>query len=652
MATYAWPNTGRKPPKDVTEHANCLKTDFELVDKAAIASLSNQTRLPVGLKSRISIGIKKGIAEARSCGYCPKWSEVDESIFGQVMLKSIAAEAALEARDRIPLPQFSGLHESYDALYTKIGIQVPATAAIHPFVGTDTAVGATSVVDLVNAAKSRTEETGLARTPKETVTVGQGEKASDGRSDESENDASEGESDMDEAEDEENGQEKIEREDSEEGDDSSEDGSSVCDSDSEDDNETDSDLASEENPKQDTLREVGIPYIHDSGKGSETTIQLRIKQQASVNRLELMKTTELLACLRSSLKDFLCGQQLSSLNVQISDASGVLEDGNVRVVIYAKLHEALRKIVDLRGWDQVFERTLTGSPAPTYKIRMHKVETRTMNFRNRIEKSAVIRTLACVNHVLGFIRDIFWSGSSLPKSKATLIVEFSSPEHAAQTLESGLYWQEMRHPCEMADGKCRLLRCGRCQGYGHLSNKCSAPHRCGKCAGYHATGSCKSKKLKCVSCGGGHRARAMNCPVKAKARRSLGFVREIASPTTRPTAEAQETPHRFARDLIPVGRTQTKTSMPSPVSLNTNTSEDEVKSKIDQSLPEANPSQDAYPDTATLLKQIEDLRKIVVTREIALQTKSSCRTKRRAEEAFAGGADADSSSMAVKRVKQ
>lgn len=91
--------------------------------------------------------------------------------------------------------------------------------------------------------------------------------------------------------------------------------------------------------------------------------------------------------------------------------------------------------------------------------------------------------------------------------------------------------------------------------------------------------------------------------------------------------------------------------MPSPVSLDDNPAEDEIKSEPEHSLPEADPTQ-TYPDTATLLQQIEHLRKVVLARDTALQAKSSGPTKRRAGEAFEGGAEAESSNMAAKRIKQ
>lgn len=657
MATYSWPSTGRHRPEDAAEHAARLKADFDLVSNTVNASLSNTTCLPSGLESRISTGITKGIIEACSKGFCPKWSEIDKSVFSKVVLKNISREAALEARDRVPLPQFHGLHESYNTLHPKLGTQTT-----HQFVSAGAATEATSVVDLVNAARKTNKETGLSRTSKKLVAIRQEEKAKDVNGEESGNESSEEEdSRMEESEDADDGQEVIENGNSESGDDYSGDSSGDDGSgseESEEDCETDSDAGSDEEENQEIVREESVPTISRDGSGFSTTIDLKIEQQATVNQLERMTPLQLSDCLFSSLESFLHNQQLSSISLHISGVK-LLDNGDVKAVISAKSREIIQRIIDPTGWGPSFERILVGSPVPTYKVRMHDVKINSLKFHDRKEKSAIIRALTGMNYpisqvegVKSIIKDIRWSQYSLPKVATTLIVEFLDPALATQAVVSGLYWKQRRHVCERDEDKGGLPRCGRCQGYGHLFNKCSAPHRCGKCAGSHLTTTCKSKERKCASCGGSHRAGRKSCPAKSKARNNLGFAKEISLRGTKPAAEAQAVPSPRVRQSISAARTQTETSMPSPVSLDNTFSENEIKPESDQSLPEADHTQDTYPDTATLLKQIEDLRKIVVARDAALQIESSGRTKRRAEEAFAGGADAESSNNAAKRIKQ
>lgn len=91
--------------------------------------------------------------------------------------------------------------------------------------------------------------------------------------------------------------------------------------------------------------------------------------------------------------------------------------------------------------------------------------------------------------------------------------------------------------------------------------------------------------------------------------------------------------------------------MPSPVSLDVDSAEGETKSKSDHSVPEVDRPQDTHPDTATLRQDIEELKKAVRALGTAVQANISAGTKRRAGEAFTGGAEAESSNMAAKRIK-
>lgn len=664
MASYIWPSIGRNCPEDFTEHATRLKADFDSVSNAANASFSNTTLLPAGLEARISMGIEKGITEARSNGYCPKWSEIDKSIFRKVLLKNISTEAALEARDRIPLPQFHALHDSYNALHAKCALQMPP-AMTHQFAGAVAATEATSVVDLVNAANKRITETNRVQSSMERATVREEEKAKDVSGAESGNDTcGEEVSEMDEYEDARDGQEVLEREDSESGDDSSQEGSGDDDSGSAEGSEessgTDNDIAIEEEKSPVVVEEKSVPNTIRHGSGYLFTVDLEIKQQASVNRLEGLTAVELSECVSSSLKKVLRGQQLSSRSTRISSVN-LLDNGNLRVYVHAETREALQQVISAR-WNQDFDRNLIDPPVKTYTVRMHSVEINSLKFRNRKEKSTIIRQLGDanravdqVNGVNPIIGDIRWSQYTLPQMAAALIIDFLDPEQATQVLAHGLHWQGRRHGCERVEEGYRLLRCTKCQSYGHRFPTCSAQYRCGKCSGQHRTTACGSDKVKCASCGGGHRAGKVKCPAKVEARRGLGFVKEVTSQATASVAGAQAISSQPVRHSISAARTQTKISMPSPVSLDDHSAEREIKSEREQSLPEADPAQDTHPDTATLLKrfddnqkEVEDLKKLV----LALQTNSSSRTKRRAGEAFAGGAENEFSDMTAKRVKQ
>ena len=453
----------------------------------------------------------------------------------------------------------------------------------------------------------------------------------------------------------------IESEDSESADDSTDDGS-CSEQEGEKDSETDSDVVSMEEGNLQIVREENPTSIVRDGNGFSTTVSLKIVHQASVNVLERMTASELSDCLSSSLKEFLRADHLSSRNVHIWGMH-LLDNGDINVRIQAETRETIQQIIDLKGWDP--EKSLLGSSVSTCKVGMHNLKINNLKFQTRKEKAAIIRKLAGENDIIGhanclipIIGDIRWSHYTLPKVEAVLIIDFIDPEQATEAVARGLRWHGKPHSCERADSGRRLLRCTRCQGYGHLCWGCSAPHRCGKCAGQHPIADCKSKEVKCASCGGHHFARQKGCPAKIQARRSLGFLEEIASQRTEPAAKTQVSPSSPVRHSTSATRTQIETCIPSPGTLSARSAKDDIKAGNEQSKPGANPTQDTYPDTDTLLKRIEEcsqeinvLKKTVVVRDFALQTQSSSQTKRRAGEAF-GGAEAESSNMAAKRIKQ
>ena len=624
MAMDNWPTTGRKVPNDIGEHAARLKAEFDSVSDTVNASLSNTNQLPPGLWSRIEEGIKIGIEEARSNGYCPKWSEIDKTIFTKVLLKNIITASALEARDRVPVPQFQGLHKSFDELYTKLRSQSSTTSETRPAIAASIATQPTPANSPVNAAPKDNVDHGPVKALTRAAPAPQKEKeksvSSDDTDSDTETDASEGEEgDCDQNASAGDGQEAIEDgEDVESGGESSEDGSDVS--------------------VTSSSTEEGIYNIIRDGKAFKTNIILNIDQQATVNRLEGMTAAELSACLSLSLEKYLRQQQLSSPSVQVVSQK-LLDDGNISLDLRAETRENLQQSVGLEMWEQDFE--------TTYKVVITELEVSTVRLQNRKEKAATIRMLASANGQ-PVIRDIYWPSYSARKRKTSLTVEFVDPEDANCALRRGLFWQSSRpHKCEREETKYRLIRCSNCQAYGHLNNKCHGQRRCRKCTEAHHTSACKSKTVKCCSCGQGHITGSDGCPAKRDARRKLEFPTKPLPPATKPVAEAQETPSSHVRHSTSAGRTQTETSMPSPVSLDA--ADEKIEAQSEQLLREASPSPDIHSGCASK-KEVDELRRMIT----ALQSGSPCGTKRQADEAFAGGAEAESSYKGAigKRIKR
>ena len=677
MTSYQWPTTGDNYPKDVAGHASHLRADFDLVSNAADLNLSHTALLPAELYSKICTGMKKGIAEARSNGYCPEWSEIAESIFCKVMLKHITTEAVSQARDRIPLPQFKGLHKSYNALHTKLIARIPPTATTHKPICADAATQATPASRPVEHPQETTTATALVQPPDKTMTrlrtkdVNTEESeddfsAEEGSGDEESNDE---ESDKEESNgkesDEEEGEKQVckgeeandnqgvpESEDSDSGSDSgsdsSEDGSSDDSSGTEEDSGTQSDASGEEAEHQELVGEQSLQKSVEDKWGFSTRVNIQIKHQASVNRLEGMAVDDLSRLVALSIKSFL--QQHSSSLLVSGDCDSVPRlrlDGNLRTGLLAKTHEDLQNFIALPGFDQHFEMALIGSPGPCYKVMMHGVEINSLQFQSRKQKAEIIGKLADANPTIGdnarpMISDISWRKNSKKNVTASLIVEFLDMGQANQYLLRGIIWHRKRHSCETLDNNGRLFRCGRCQAYGHISKNCSAPYRCGKCADQHSTPTCTSNTSKCASCGGAHRAGHKNCPVKQKEKRGVGFKIENAPQPTKPVAEAERTPFSDLRKLASAQKTLTEASIPSPVSLGAESADDEAESN----------SKHSFHDPAVIMQELESLKRKVMALDNALQTNASGGTKRRAGEAFPSGAEAESSDMAGKRIKK
>ena len=706
MPSYKWPATGDDCPQDIAEHANCLRTDFDLVSKTSAIKLSHSATLPSSLQPSILTGIEKGIAEARNNGYCPKWSKVDESIFRDVMLKNIAAEAPPQARDRIPLDHFNRLHKTYNALHTKLFPQLSPTAISHQSVGADSPTQATSVGGLVEPSHGTNTAAEVVQASGTTVTSPQDmrdkhvmEKKSDDGSSEEEHCKDE-ESEDDESDDEES--EAAESEDEERKSQDANDGQAVTDSQDSQDSENDSD--SSEDSSNDSSS--GAQYCskeaqnlkitnHDHGTYFSATFNIKIEHQANVILLAGTSPQMLRCKVDLSLRAFLQKQTPSWPNLTGVSSAELQGNGDVKVVIDSPTRGALRLFMDLAGWDAEFERTLVASPVPKYWLTMHNVKVSSSRFQNRKEKAAMIKQLADVNHASDerssdnpMIGDVAWTNDPPGKASASLIVGFRDFKHANRALANGLNWQRRRHRCERLARDGKLIRCSRCQGYGHLHMTCSASHRCGRCAGSHDTKTCKSEIVKCASCGGPHPAGDKGCRIKAKERRNLDFKDENTYEATKPTAEADRTPHSDVQRSTSAGRTQTEASMPSPVSLDAEsaeddveseskqplpevdtaegdveseskqpspqaqTAEDDVESEPEQSLPQVDSAQDTSAELATLRQEFEDIKKKFVALDTILQSKVSGGTKRRADEAFVNGAGAESSDMAAKRIKK
>lgn len=90
MGKLNWPMLSRERPKDVFEHANLLKEDFQALHnhvKKLKAKKRHLAKLPTGYKSKIFKGIFMGVTEAIEREYYPKFiSDIDKDLFCKTLL--------------------------------------------------------------------------------------------------------------------------------------------------------------------------------------------------------------------------------------------------------------------------------------------------------------------------------------------------------------------------------------------------------------------------------------------------------------------------------------------------------------------------------------------------------------------------------------
>ncbi|KAG8237705.1 hypothetical protein J437_LFUL017659 [Ladona fulva] len=79
-------------------------------------------------------------------------------------------------------------------------------------------------------------------------------------------------------------------------------------------------------------------------------------------------------------------------------------------------------------------------------------------------------------------------------------------------------------------------QCHRCQLFGHTDKACHMPPRCVKCGGNHLTADCKKEAVEaavCAYCKGGHPASYRGCPVYAKLKQKLNYLKNKAQNKTK-----------------------------------------------------------------------------------------------------------------------
>lgn len=95
-------------------------------------------------------------------------------------------------------------------------------------------------------------------------------------------------------------------------------------------------------------------------------------------------------------------------------------------------------------------------------------------------------------------------------------MDFKDRQKLQNAIDGKMKIQHQRYIVEEYRRKPRLVKCNRCQSFGHIQRYCAAKDpKCGKCAkGNHETKDCTiTTGFKCAHCNGSHVTASKQCKV-------------------------------------------------------------------------------------------------------------------------------------------
>ena len=107
----------------------------------------------------------------------------------------------------------------------------------------------------------------------------------------------------------------------------------------------------------------------------------------------------------------------------------------------------------------------------------------------------------------------FFKRKSDGKFSGMVKVDFGSRTMLQDAIAKKIVINQQRYIVEEFIRKSRVVKCNKCQGWGHIHRYCTKEAKCGKCAGDHETKTCQETNLKCCHCSDSHRAGSSECKV-------------------------------------------------------------------------------------------------------------------------------------------
>lgn len=705
MGKNRWPTLGHARPSPTIEHAANLRAEFEEVLEFVRGTAVDDSKFPNGISSLISRGVLRGIEEGVSKGCCqPFTSGADKDTFRRVMLASIRKEAAHIASNRIPMRLFNTLYESYVELNDKFAAHPTLNNRKRgPTPAGESEIELEIELEMNSVrGDSPNPEQGSRERSLETSTSSQAEiadsdydtdadhimmtfrdierqaqmlrselhefQSDSGEQDQSDEDidgsSSEEESRKDAKDDQIDvemdakpsvGEVSLEADSEQSRDEHTDDDGKTYDNNEEENVDT---SIEKEEDMQDFLAEE--TEKHNIQMANTRIMCLRLSDQACIDFLSAMPPGSLPAFVFNLFKKVAYSGQTFSNEIELSELRR-LDDKNFHFKVHVGTYQDFLRLSTLANWNQMLERRIIPPPR-IYSITMKKVERSSMTLGNLKEKTEVVRELVDVRKVARRLShessrrskrleisyyhdicDIHWCKGDLAGKHADVVIHVLTAEKANDALDRGLSWQGKTYDCEVLNAASRLQRCSRCSVFGHKETQSSAAERCARCSQPHSSKHCTSATLKCPLCGGAHAAIGKICPERRRAHDAMRFDVSSSSPPGKRKVPAQSLARPLAR-AAPASTTQPEADLPSPVSLSESLDNDpRFKTEDDEPTLRMRPSQDRYPDTATLLKQLKELEALVRARDSAQREKSEqprkaeAGGKRKAEEFLMSG---------------
>ena len=102
-------------------------------------------------------------------------------------------------------------------------------------------------------------------------------------------------------------------------------------------------------------------------------------------------------------------------------------------------------------------------------------------------------------------------------------ITFNTPEDLLDVLTNRIKIFEQRYLVEEFIFQQRVIKCNKCQIFGHVARLCRGEERCGKCGNSHGTKDCttQSEDYICFHCKGNHQTGDKECPDMKKKLESI-----------------------------------------------------------------------------------------------------------------------------------